>query len=157
MPGCLKTIGQIALFLGGLLILLLGGGFVSGFFFDTVGPYLADNPQSQRTLGWTAGLVCALPMLILSVRRPPFVLGLVLFGAYLWLGLEALVLGFFPGNRRTTDAGLQNLSTWRQDAGEFRPALMQAFVGLSVLAFFVFYRRCKRDPHPGRRSEPTTP
>jgi hypothetical protein len=96
-------------------------------------------------------------MLILSVRRPPFVLGLVLFGAYLWLGLEALVLGISSGNRRTSDAALQNLSTWRQDADEFRPALMQAFVGLSVLAFVVFYRRCKRDPHPGRRSEPTTP
>jgi len=127
-----------------LFVFTVGGGFVSGFFFDTVGPYLADNPDRRAALGYAAGAIAALPILTMALFKVGWIAGWSLFGVYAFTTLQAMVLGLPAGNRGTTDATLENLSTWQQDAGEFRGALLQVFVPLSIVGLTIVGRRIAR-------------
>lgn len=140
----MKRVAQISLAILVLLVFTVGGGFVSGFFFDTVGPYLADNPDRRLVLGYAVGAIAALPILTMALLKVGWIAGWSLFGVYAFTALQALVLGLSAGNRRTTDAALDNLSTWRQDAGEFRGALLQVFVPLSIVGLTIVGRRIAR-------------
>lgn len=83
--------------------------------------------------------------------------GATLFGVYVYLSMNVMALGLFSGNSGTTDAGLENLATWGENAGEYRNATVQSFAVASVLGAVIMRRRLERDPFPRRDQAPTGP